>query len=137
MSACRTRLFGTAASGAMIGLLWASAVAAASPDACAVLTQTEVAAALGVPVGAGERPVPNETDFCTRHEQGKNNMEARFVAISFLAEETYRMRKMMLKNNTPEGGIGDEAYFSKEKGMVSTLTVKKGGTRAGSRLCLG
>jgi hypothetical protein len=75
-----------------------------------------------------KRPVPNATDICTWHQQGKNQMEARFVTISFLAEETYQMREMMLKNNTPEGGIGDEAYFSKQKGIAPTLTVKKSGT---------
>jgi hypothetical protein len=112
----------------MIGFLCASAVAAAPPNACAILTQSEVAAALGVPVGTGERIVPDQTDFCTWREQGKNQTQAGFVAISFLLEQAYQMRKVMLKSNTPAGGIGDEAYFSKEKGMVPTLTVKKGGT---------
>lgn len=114
----------------MMGLLWASAAAAASPDACAVVTQTEVAAALGVPVGAGERIVPGDTTVCTWHEQGKNQVQARFVTIAFLEAQAYQMRKMVPSlNNTPESGIGDDAYFSKDKSMpFPTLTVKKGGT---------
>jgi hypothetical protein len=127
MIACRTRLFGTAASGAIIGVVWASAVAA-SPNACAIVTPSEVAAALGVPVGAGEPLVPNDTDSCTWREQGKTKIQAKFVAVSFLAAQTYQMRQIMLKNNTPESGIGDEAYFSNDMGMAPTLTVKKGGT---------
>ena len=54
------------------------------------------------------------------------------------------MRKMTRTlNNAPEGGIGDDAYFSKDKSMpFPTLTVKKGrylfrGNRGGSRPCLG
>ncbi len=130
MSSCKTRLFGAAASGAMMGLLWVSAVAATSPDACAVVTQAEVAAALGVPVNAGERVVPSDTTLCTWHEQRKNQVQGMFVTIAFLEEQAYQMRKMTRTlNNAPEGGIGDDAYFSKDKSMpFPTLTVKKGGT---------
>ena len=144
MSSCKTRLFGAAASGAMMGLLWVSAVAATSPDACAVVTQAEVAAALGVPVNAGERVVPSDTTLCTWHEQRKNQVQGMFVTIAFLEEQAYQMRKMTRTlNNAPEGGIGDDAYFSKDKKYaVSHAHRKKGrylfrGNRGGSRPCLG
>ena len=93
MSSCKTRLFGAAASGAMMGLLWVSAVAATSPDACAVVTQAEVAAALGVPVNAGERVVPSDTTLCTWHEQRKNQVQGMFVTIASSKSRRIRCAK--------------------------------------------
>lgn len=57
-------------------------------------------------------------------------IKCRFVTIAFLEEQTYQMCKMTRTlNNAPESGIGDDAYFSKDKSMpFPTLTVKKGGT---------
>ena len=101
---------------------------AASPDACALLDQAEVSAALGVAVGPGERMTPTETRFCTWHEQG--NDRRRNVRVSVITEQTYRVGQTPISSlvvNTPESGIGDEAYFSKSKGMVYVLSVKKGG----------
>jgi hypothetical protein len=105
-----------------------SRAAAASPDACAMLTAAEVGAALGVAVDAGERVTPTETRFCTWHEQGEK--QNRNVRIDFISERQYEIGKTPLPNvvKTAEGGIGDEAYFSKAKGMVFNLSVKKGAT---------
>ncbi len=105
-----------------------SQAAAASLDACAMLTPAEVAAALGVAVVAGERLTPTETRFCTWHEQGKK--QARNVRIDFITERQYEIGKTPLPNvvTSAEGGIGDDAYFSKAKGMVFNLSVKKGAT---------
>jgi hypothetical protein len=102
--------------------------AAASLDACAMLTPAEVGAALGVAVDAGERLTPTETRFCTWHEQGKK--QARNVRIDFITERQYEIGKTPGPNmvKSAEGGIGDDAYFSKAKGMVFNLSVKKGAT---------
>ncbi len=105
-----------------------SQAAAASPDACSLLTQAEVGAALGVAVDPGERLSPTETRFCTWHEQGRK--QSRNVRIDFITERQYEIGKTPIPNviKTPEGGIGDEAYFSKARGMVFNLSVRKGTT---------
>jgi hypothetical protein len=51
------------------------------------------------------------------------------VKVSVLTEQQYQLPKSITSGpsvNTPETGIGDEAYFSKSKGMVYILSVKKG-----------
>ena len=101
--------------------------AAASPDACALLGQAEVAAALGVAVGPGEHLMPTDTRFCSWHEQG--NGQRRNVRVGVITDQQYHAGKTPISSlvvNTPEAGLGDEAYFSKAKGMVYNLTVKKG-----------
>lgn len=102
--------------------------AMASPaDACALISQAEVGTALGVAVGPGEHLTPTQTSYCTWHEEG--NEKRRNVKVSVLTEQQYQLPKSMTSGpsvNTPETGIGDEAYFSKTKGMVYILSVKKG-----------
>ena len=117
----------TAVGGVGACLLGASA-SAATPDACAILTQAEVAAALGVAVDAGEHLMPADARFCTWHEHG--NHQRRNVRISFISEQQYEVGKTPLPNlvKTSEAGLGEDAYFSKAKGMVYNLSVKKGAT---------
>ena len=120
------RIFTTLVSGAAAGLFSLHA-AAASPDACALITQAEVGAALGVAVGPGEYLMPSDTRFCSWHEQG--NGQRRNSRVSVITEQQYQVGKTPVSSlvvNTPEAGIGDEAYFSKSKGVVYILSVKKG-----------
>ena len=85
---------------------------------------------LGVAVDPGERLMPSEPRFCTWREHGKDPMKARNVRLSLLSDREYNIGKTPLPTvtRTPESGLGDEAYFSKAKGMVFNLSVKKGGT---------
>ncbi len=105
---------------------YSSASIAASPDACGILTQAEMSALLGVAVAPGERIMPTETRFCTWHEEG--NGQRRNAKISFVSQQQYDAGKTPFPSvvTTTEAGIGDEAYFSKPKGMVNSLSVKKG-----------
>ena len=107
-----------------------SAGAAAPAEACALLTQAEVSAALGVAVDAGQPLAPTEKRFCTWHEQGKDPLSGRNVEVNYLTDQQYERGKVPIEKvtKTPESGIGDDAYFSKAHGMVSVLSVKKGGT---------
>jgi hypothetical protein len=108
---------------ALGGSLLCSATDAAAPDACAVLSQAEIGAALGVAVDAGE---PLAATNCTWHEQG--NKQRRNVRISLISAQQYEIGKTSIPSiiKTPEPGLGDDAYFSKGKGMVYNLSVKKG-----------
>jgi hypothetical protein len=104
--------------------------AAGLPDACALLSQAEIGAMLGVVVDPGERLMPNEPRFCTWREHGKDPLKARNVRLSLLSDREYNIGKTPLPTvtRTPESGLGDEAYFSKAKGAVFNLSVKKGAT---------
>jgi hypothetical protein len=104
--------------------------AAAAPDACALLSQAEVGALLAVAVDPGERLMPSEPRFCTWREHGKNSTQARNIRLSLLSEREYEFGKTGLPTvtKTPQSGLGDDAYFSKAKGMVFNLSVKKGAT---------
>jgi hypothetical protein len=128
MNAHRTALIALTLAAA--SLLQSPAGAASPLDACALLTQAEVSAALGVDVDPGERLVPTEPRFCTWREHGKDERRARNVRISFLSEQDFKGGKPshLEKTSTFETGIGDEAYFSKATGMVFLLSVRKGDT---------
>jgi len=116
--------------GAASAMAPAGVDAAGSPDACALLSQAEIGAMLGVAVDPGERLLPNEPRFCTWREHGKDPMKARNVRLSLLSDREYNIGKTPLPTvtRTPESGLGDEAYFSKAKGMVFNLSVRKGTT---------
>jgi hypothetical protein len=128
MNAHRTTLIVLTMAGVAAGCLPQSPAAAAVPDACALLTEAEVSAALGVAVDPGERTMPTETRFCTWREHGKDEREARNVRISFLSAQDFKGGKPshLAVGSTSESGIGDEAYFSKATGMVFLLSVRKG-----------
>src|ERR1700692_2551875 len=120
MKAYRTALSVAALISGAAAFLLGPAIAGAAPsgDACALLTQAEVAAALGVAVDPGEDLMPNEMRFCTWREHDKNQMKARNVQINLLTKQQYEIGKTPIPSmtKTPESGIGDEAYFSKAKG---------------------
>jgi hypothetical protein len=128
MTAKSTALVTLALLSATLPLASPVALAATPSDACALLTQEEVAAALGTPVDAGERLMPNEPRFCTWHEHG--GKQARNVRVDFISEQQYQIGKTAIPSivKTPESGLGDDAYFSKAKGMVFNLSIKKGGS---------
>jgi hypothetical protein len=97
-------------------------------DACALLSREEVSAALGVEVDPGEHLVPTETRFCMWREHGRDQMQARNVRVSVLSQRDFNGARpsSLLPISTPESGIGDEAYFSKVRGMIFLLSVRKG-----------
>jgi hypothetical protein len=104
--------------------------AAPAGDACKLLTQAQVSSALGVEVEPGAVRLPGHPEFCIWREHGQSAALARNVQVSLLTERQYEVGKTPLPNipKTPEGGIGDDAYFAKTPGIGYILTVKKGAT---------
>lgn len=96
------------------------AAEAAVPDACALLTQAQVSAALGVEVDPGRRPVVSDPRMCNWREQGKPEGPARNVLVTLTGAKNFKAGK------TPEPGIGDEAYFLKSGRFPFRLIVRKG-----------
>ncbi len=110
------------------GALHGQVRAAAPHDACSVLTQAQVAAALGVQVDPGQRPVQSDPLSCNWRERGKPTGPARNVIVYILDAQKFEAGKARVAR-TPsalESGIGDDAYYFRPGRLPVTLTVKKG-----------
>jgi hypothetical protein len=107
------------------------ATAAQPTDPCALLSQSQVAAVLGVEVDAGEHLMGNVV--CRWTERGKSQgADVARLQIILTTAKAFEIGKTPIPNwnKTPVSGIGDDAYIT-EKGKVTfpvdpTLTVKKG-----------
>lgn len=102
--------------------------AAAPHDACALLTQAQVSAALGIAVDPGRRPVAEDPLFCNWRESGKPVGPGRNVMVNILNAQEFEKAKKLVPGNpkTPEPGIGDEAYFYGAGNFAASLIVRKG-----------
>jgi hypothetical protein len=108
----------------------ATAAHAAPSDACALLTTAKLTAILGAPIDPGVSLLPTHKEFCNFNETGKAAGTGRNAAVSILTERQFTLGKTPMGKieKTPESGVGDEAYWSKAKGMVYILTFRKGST---------
>jgi hypothetical protein len=104
--------------------------AAPGGDACKLLAEKEVSAALGVEVDTGTVQLPGHPEFCIWREHGQSKALARNVQVSLLTQQQFEIGKTPLPNipKTAEPGIGDEAYFTKTPGIGYILSFKKGST---------
>jgi hypothetical protein len=120
----------TARKSAMTALLLfaAGAAGAAGNDACALLTVAEVGTVLGAPVDPGQPLSPTLPQYCSFNETAKAGAAGRNAQISIIDEHKFTLGKTPVPGieKSPESGIGDEAYWTKAKGMVYNLSVKKG-----------
>jgi hypothetical protein len=102
------------------------AVAAPPGDACSLLTQDQVSAALGVSVAAGQGIVPKLCQWSQPAKPGADVMKLDLTIITmdgFTGAKTERGPV----TTTPVSGLGDEAYyFAMASGDRMTLRVKKG-----------
>jgi hypothetical protein len=109
-------------------LFFASGSHAADNNACALLTAAEVGAIVGAPMDPGAPLTPTLRQYCSFNETGKG-ISGRNAHISIIDEHKFSLGKTPAiagVEKSPESGIGDEAYWSKAKGMVYTLSVRKG-----------
>ena len=116
----------------MLGLQGITQVATAGPpaDACALLSQSEVATALGVEVDAGKHKFgPGD---CRWTEPGKPGADVAVLQLNLTEARAFQIGKTPLSgwNKTPAAGIGYEAYVvdnGKVNFLISpTLSIKKG-----------
>lgn len=115
------------------GLLFAAGTARAAaseplPDACALLTQAQVSAALGVPAGAGQYLVAKSTAVCGWNEAGKPDPSRKRVALATETAKSFGYEKVPMKGilKTPLSGVGDDALYMTTPGFGTGLSVKKG-----------
>ena len=102
-------------------------------DACSLLTQQQVSAALGITVEKGV----DSPRLCTWHGTGKD--DGKQVALSILTANGFAMGKTAVPgvDKPAESGVGDEAYYKYftgpeyEKIKMVDLDVKKGSAMFG------
>ena len=108
-----------------------SVIAVAAPPAatCALLTQAQASAALGVPVNAGKSLVGT---VCQWEQPGKTGDELLKLDVNIVNVERFnRIKTVSLGTVASVGGVGDDAYYATTKtgrSTVTTLNVKKGDT---------
>jgi hypothetical protein len=113
----------------------APSAALSTEDACAVLSQAQVSAALGVPVDAGKQIGPSSA-LCgwkkqpnDRSHTGKRVMLSLYRTLGKSSPaERFENGKIPMQGitKTPVSGVGDDAYYIDTPGLGIGLNVKKG-----------
>jgi len=97
-------------------------------DPCALITQAQASAVLGVPVAAGKSLV---SSVCHWDQAGRPGSELLKLDINVVALDRFnRIKSVSAGTITPVTGIGDEAYYATlntGRIVTTTLNVKKGG----------
>ncbi len=96
-------------------------------DACSLLTQAQVSAALSVSVGVGSYQAPNYKKTCTWNTTSAVTKGAKYVTLMLEGLDAYQAGKLAPVKTivvTSISGIGDDAYYL-AVGNVG-LIVKKG-----------
>jgi hypothetical protein len=109
-----------------------TAMAAAPTEACALLSPSQIAAALGFEVDAGKNTL-GTGQVCRWKERGKSaGADAALLQVALSKTSSFEIGKTPIPHwtKTPVRGIGNDAYFV-EQGKPSfpmdpTLSVKKG-----------
>jgi hypothetical protein len=98
-----------------------SANAQSASDACSLLTQAQVSAAVGAQVGAGVWVTPSFKATCTWTAPGK------IVTLMTEGLDAYQAGKKPLNpamTIVPASGVGDEAYYVVTGSVVALMTRK-------------
>jgi hypothetical protein len=107
-----------------------TAVAAAPTDACALLSQQEIATVLGVNVDPGEHKI--SAGDCRWTERGKSVADGAVLQVNLTEAQAFKIGKIPLPVwiKTRETGLADDAYFV-DSGKVNfpvspSLSVNRG-----------
>ena len=98
-----------------------AAIAQSASDACSLLTQAQVSAAVGAQMGAGGYVMPTFKTTCTWSVPGKIVTLMTTTPATFEAGKTSPAYKVV-----PVSGIGDDAYYVVTGGTMVSLIAKKG-----------
>lgn len=106
--------------------------AAATKDACKLLSSAEIAAIVGVDLGAGEYTIPGSRELCTWTRSPKPAQGPTALQISFMPPSDFKEMKSMA-SSMPKGmfvavpGVGDDAFYT-TMGDSTSIRVRKGNT---------
>ena len=121
----------------IIGSLAASFTFADAPsqDACLLLTQSQVADAMGIAFGAGSHVTPQFLKTCTWVPTASTK-DIKAVTLNIQPGDTYDSGKKQIElaaaaagngtKLTPASGIGDDAYYMNLGAGINQLFFKKG-----------
>jgi hypothetical protein len=112
-------------------LLLGTAPANAMPsDACALLTDAQVSAAMGIKALPGKRFVPSDPNICVWSDVSDPSIGDRRLMLSIISTDSFDRGKVPLEGITkePVDGIGSDAYYITTPGFGTALTVKEGGS---------
>jgi hypothetical protein len=102
--------------------------ARAPDDACKLLTQAQVSAALATSMDAGVRVLSSSPRMCGWSEPGGATIANKRVTLTLSTTRAHDAGKQPYEGitKTPVGGIGDDAYYVTASGLGTALNVKKG-----------
>jgi hypothetical protein len=104
-------------------------------DACSLLTQARVGAALGVSVGAGQHLTPSSQLTCVWSQPTDPNHSGKRAVLEIIGPvgrmtpaDRFTTAKTPVSGitKTPVTGVGDEAIYLTTPGVGTGLDVKKG-----------
>ena len=96
-----------------------------SDDACLLLTQAQVTAALGVSVGAGSHMPPKYVRMCY-WAQPNSAPPAKSATLMLKTANDFENAKKLMAPITPVSGLGDDAYYAPMGNRMVVLFAKKG-----------
>ncbi len=133
----------TVAIALFVGATARPASAASPDDACSLVTEAQVSAAVGVPMGAGSHVTPTYLKTCTWAPTGGPTKEVASVTVSLQPPGSYASAKNFMEAaqarsvgtkgggaaplaNESASGIGDDAFYTSMGSSYTALLVKKG-----------
>jgi len=99
-----------------------------SGDACALLTQAQVSAALGVSVDPGKPLIATNPRVCGWAPPGGPRPDGKKVVVTLMTTKSFETSKTPVPGipKSPVSGVGDNAVYITTAGMGTGLNVKKG-----------
>lgn len=116
------------AEGLMMGAIMVPSANAVSDDACSLLTQAQVSAAVSISVSAGQYVTPTFQKTCTWNATNAVAQATKFVTLMLEGLDAFQAGKAAPVKTivvTLVSGIGDDAYYL-AVGTNVGLIVKKG-----------
>ena len=112
--------------------------APADPDACALLTEDQVSAAIEAKSQPGQHGGKTTTKTCIWSDDPNHGVDHRRVTLSITSLTGFNVGKTVKQATVePASGVGDDAYYMIYTGDAPTLVVRKGDTAFNIRLLNG
>jgi hypothetical protein len=100
-----------------------------APDACTLLTEDQVSAAIEAKTQPGQHLVASSSKECIWSDDPKQTIDHRRVTLTYSAPISFDLGKQVSKPSfEPVSGVGDGAYYEFFGSEAPMLVVKRGGT---------
>jgi hypothetical protein len=115
-----------------------SARAPADPDACTLLTEDQVSAAIEAKSQPGQHGGKTTTKTCIWSDDPNHGIDHRRVTLAITSLTGFNVGKTVKQATAePVAGLGDDAYYMIYRADAPTLVVRKGDTAFNIRLLNG